>query len=682
MHKSLKYWKLLLFLVVGGFVVGGLVVNAADWYAMDQITPDYEYISNTSNDDRHVIMRLHNDKPRVIFGSGASSFSTNLYYTQWDNTDERWETAGGSAGTEIIGFSNSESGGPDYIDAPEMELDSNGYPLIAVLNLTPSPGKVMFTKWNGSAWTDAAGTGSYDILGDANTVLDMTLDSNDYPHIVWREDVSGNWEVFYIKWNGSDWTHADGSTAGKEQVGTFGSGSEAPLPNIMIWNDNPIIVTNEAESGADEIYYTEWNGTNWVYGSDGAAVGWEKITNTGSALSNHNVLAAIDPGGDVKIVWNQDPGTGASEIMYVQLNRSSRTWTFADGTTLAGPDNSYINQNLSNNSGISVISLRQAKPFALDSFGNPGVLWLDNTSGDQDIYYSKWDGSSWAKGDGTAGYDNLSDTVISGTSSGTAACAGLQFNSVGEPYVEFCDNSGGYNESFFTQYTPGTGWTQADQTTLGADKLISDATAQNSNLFLQIDSVNEPFIVGLDDSSGNLEVYFTRWAKTDHDVIEINAPIDPVLTLELSSNICNLGTFSTSNIVTCSYNALISTNAPSGYIAYIRESEDLNDNNGNFISDVTGGTIDFSSGEEYGVGTNDTETTLDIENYTGNCSDYNLQSTTPFPAAAITDYDQSFAVNTGPGDDTATLCHGAIIAGDTEAGIYSHVVTITVVGSF
>lgn len=165
----------------------------------------------------------------------------------------------------------------------------------------------------------------------------------------------------------------------------------------------------------------------------------------------------------------------------------------------------------------------------------------------------------------------------------------------------------------------------------------------------------------------------------------ISGTVDPTLTLALSATECELGTLTSDTIKSCQYSTTVTTNADSGYTAYIRETGNLSKDSGTTnITDAAGTTV--SKGvRSYGLATDDTDGGLDITSQitSANCT----ASTTDETRAgqAITAADQSYSYADGPVGGTAGqtyLCHSASIDGTTEAGVYTHTVIITVVGNF
>ena len=170
--------------------------------------------------------------------------------------------------------------------------------------------------------------------------------------------------------------------------------------------------------------------------------------------------------------------------------------------------------------------------------------------------------------------------------------------------------------------------------------------------------------------------------------VNISGTVDPTLTLTLSDNTCGLSTLSTTGLSTCSYDTEVSTNATSGYTAYIKSDGNLR-NATNSITNVADGTVGVtnsggvSTEEEYGISTTNAAATI-LENDSGEtCGDLAAQLATAMPGSALTTSDQSFATSPEPvSADSTTLCHAAVITGTTPAGAYAQTVTITVVGNF
>ncbi|MCX6739776.1 MAG: hypothetical protein NTZ49_00930 [Candidatus Parcubacteria bacterium] len=170
--------------------------------------------------------------------------------------------------------------------------------------------------------------------------------------------------------------------------------------------------------------------------------------------------------------------------------------------------------------------------------------------------------------------------------------------------------------------------------------------------------------------------------------ITLTGSVDPELSMSLSSNSCDLDILSATDINTCSYNITVNTNGTGGYAASIRQDNDLSSGS-NTITAVSGGIGTVSAGSEsYGFATSDESFStsgyyIPADPDPADCESYDGQHATDGPAKALSQTDTVVAEDSGPvSDDITTICHLAAIAGSTQAGVYSHTITVTVVGNY
>lgn len=216
--------------------------------------------------------------------------------------------------------------------------------------------------------------------------------------------------------------------------------------------------------------------------------------------------------------------------------------------------------------------------------------------------------------------------------------------------------------------------------------------------------------------SGNYKVLTEQYDDVNNDQLEwwdiqllyigganeinISSTVDPTLSLTLSSAACDLGVFDYNSLSVCEYDVIIQTNATNGYAAYIREDGVLTNAAGDTI-DATSGSVTpdgIDATEEYGVGVITTDTVVqsnsDITVPAGKTAcdaipgsgGYQGETSEDMPAFALSTSDTEFVTYTEPVNGTVagvtTMCHAAKVATDTEAGVYTQVVTITAVGNF
>ncbi|PKM99776.1 MAG: hypothetical protein CVU78_04525 [Elusimicrobia bacterium HGW-Elusimicrobia-2] len=217
-------------------------------------------------------------------------------------------------------------------------------------------------------WTDADGVGQESIIissGDAYfTSPSLCLDSSGNPHIAWM----GDYKIYYLYWNGSSWVDADG--VGQESISI--SNNNGYYPSLRLDNSgNPHLAwCGVIASNNYGISYLYWNGSSWV---DADGTGQEAT----SILEGHSFLCepalCLDSSGNPHI-------TGYAS--YLKWNGSS--WVDVDGTGQESINIPAINPSL-----------------FLDGSGNPHIAWSKISSGNCEICYLKWDGSSWVDADGT-----------------------------------------------------------------------------------------------------------------------------------------------------------------------------------------------------------------------------------------------------------------------------------------
>ena len=120
------------------------------------------------------------------------SMHSNLAWAAWVDAD--------GSGTESINI--SDNGGRCIY--PSLYLDNSGNPHIAWEEDTSGNTDIYYLKWNGSAWVDADGSGQESINISNNSGYSISpslyLDTSGNPHIAWRDDTSGNYEVYYVRW--------------------------------------------------------------------------------------------------------------------------------------------------------------------------------------------------------------------------------------------------------------------------------------------------------------------------------------------------------------------------------------------------------------------------------------------------------------------------------------------------
>jgi len=85
----------------------------------------------------------------------------------------------------------------------------------------------------------------------------------------------------------------------------------------------------------------------------------------------------------------------------------------------------------------------------LDSSGNPCIAWEDYTPGNYEIFFARWNGSSWVNAQGTA-LTSTNGNVSN--NSGDSGWPSLQLDPSGNPCIAWYDSTPGNDEIFFARW--------------------------------------------------------------------------------------------------------------------------------------------------------------------------------------------------------------------------------------
>jgi hypothetical protein len=176
----------------------------------------------------------------------------------------------------------------------------------------------------------------------------------------------------------------------------------------------------------------------------------------------------------------------------------------------------------------------------------------------------------------------------------------------------------------------------------------------------------------------------------DEEDVTVTAEVNPSLafairntadTAELTSNLCALGTLTTTAVSTCAYRLKVSTNADDGYTVTITSDGALNTATADIDAIAEEGTVTLGT-EGYGIlfaGGASSEGGVSITE-SGDFSD----DDTPIPTSATTLYtsDGPNAPSAPDTTNTALVTHRAAIDAATPSGTYDQVVTYAVTADF
>ncbi len=271
-------------------------------------------------------------------------------------------------------------------------------------------------------------------------------DDSGFVHIVWRDNRSGDWEIYYKRYDGTVWGPDVRLTASPGFSGNpaIAAGEGGTLH--VVWDDY--------RDGNSEIYYKRYDGAVWS--AD------ERLTNAAGNSQNPSVAVR---GGIIHVVWH-DFRDGDFEIYYKRHDGAA--WS--------------ADERLTNAAGVSMF----ASVAAADA-GRVYVVWSDYRDGNSEIYFKQHDGVSWSAD------ERLTDA--SGTSQYPCVCAG----SGGDVHVVWEDTRDGNSEIYYKTLTGGT-W--------GADERLTSAAGQSQRPSIASLGSSQVHLAWSDDRDGNKEIYY------------------------------------------------------------------------------------------------------------------------------------------------------------------------------
>jgi uncharacterized repeat protein (TIGR01451 family) len=360
-----------------------------------------------------------------------------------------------------------------------------------------------------------------DSISHSSYPAQMKLDSGNNPHVVWCEELAGNNEVYYVRWDGDSWLCPDGSvynsSSSPNPANISRNSSDSIYPHFDLdSSDHPHVTWQENASGNYEIYYIHWDGNNWLC-ADGSV--YDPVLTSNPANVSQNPTPSwyapivVDTNDDVHIVW-YDMIAYNNEIMYVKLDNG--LWKTADGVTYSG-----ANANISVNTTMSVDA-----SVAVDSLGNPHVCWYDN-DGNDEVFYVHWDGDSWRTNSGDV-YNGNNANVSN--NSGSSWHPTIAIDSSDHAHLAWYDNSSGTWETYYVR-SDGSYWviaTGANYVPATGNASISENGQQGWRPSLQTDANDQPHIAWFSSEEGHRNIYYIysnggNWFTVENELFSIPA---------------------------------------------------------------------------------------------------------------------------------------------------------------
>ena len=308
----------------------------------------------------------------------AWSASGEIYVRRWDGANWVEMGAGSASGGGI-----SQNGGVS--GWPSLTLMPDGSPIIAWEDDSDGDRDIFLRRWNGSSWVEMGGSasgGGISQNGGESRWPSLRVSAAGVPYVAWEDTSGGNREIFVRRWNGTAWVEVGSGSASGGGISNDSTGSRRPSLGIDATGDL-FIAWENIDGTSHDIFVQRWNGSAWVEMGAGSA--------NGGGISNDIAQSfwpslAVPPDGKPVVVCGSDPtGNGMDEIFVRRWNGSN--WVEMGSGSASG-------SGISGTSGESWFA-----SLAIAADGHPVIAWQDNSAGDEEIYFRRWNGSAWIEMD-------------------------------------------------------------------------------------------------------------------------------------------------------------------------------------------------------------------------------------------------------------------------------------------
>lgn len=330
--------------------------------------------------------------------------------------------------------------------------------------------KTITATFSSSAWSTTqkltwnSGESSYPCIA---------LDANSNLHLVWQDNSSGNFEIYYKKSTdeGASWRSSsqadpaiDASWSAPSRI-TFNPGDSCN-PKIAADSSNNLhLVWSDLSPGNWEIYYKKFTSATGT---------WSPLQRlTWGSGDSEMPAVAVDSSNNVYVLW-QDNLPGNTEIYFKKSTNSGSSWSAPNRITW--------------NSGIS------SRPaVAVDPSNKIIIVWDDTSLGNPEIHLksSTNGGTSWSA------IQRLTWNI------GNSYVGDVQCDSNSEIHVFWNDNSPGNPEIYHCMSgNSGASWGSLDRLTWNNGNSYCPAA--------YVDRSNGLHVVWDDGSPGNQEIHYKR----------------------------------------------------------------------------------------------------------------------------------------------------------------------------
>ncbi len=292
---------------------------------------------------------------------------------------------------------------------------------------------------------------------------DIAVDASGNLHVVWDDFTPGNWEIFYKR-------STDGGVTWSWNKRLSWNSGGSSNPDIAVdASGNLHVVWCDSSPGNWEIFYKRSTdgGATW---STVRRISWNSGPSVGPVI-------AVDSAANLHVVWyDESLSSGFPEIFYKKSTDGGATWSASKRLTwTSGP--SYD------------------PDIAVDSAGNPHVVWYDYTPGAPEIYFKR-------SVDGGATWSTMKR--LTWTSGGSNSPA-ITVDGPGKLHVVWEDYTpGNYDIYYKSSKDGGLTWTP--------NKILSWTSGGSEDPAIGVDSSGNLHVTWHDDTLGNDEIFYRRSA--------------------------------------------------------------------------------------------------------------------------------------------------------------------------
>jgi hypothetical protein len=208
---------------------------------------------------------------------------------------------------------------------------------------------LFYKTFNGSSWSSDIQLPTHTTEPDQDIGPSIMQASNGTIWVVWSSNRTGNFELFYMTYNGSAWSTETRLTY-DQSIDKYPSIMQAR--NGTIW-----VVWSSYRTGNYELFYKTFSGTVWSSDS--------QLTDDSDFDMAPSIAQVRD--GTIWVVWQSDRSAEALDDIYYKVYDSSG-WS----------SDTQLTDNPASDTASSIVQINDRKIW---------VVWAANRDDDFDIYY-------------------------------------------------------------------------------------------------------------------------------------------------------------------------------------------------------------------------------------------------------------------------------------------------------